>query len=1189
MRETLTFLAAGVLVVLALALAVPPFIDWTAYGAALGARFGQALGADVRLAGPISVRLLPSPHFRTGALRVTRPGLDVQADAASLEMSLAPLLRGTLTIASARLDRPRVAIDTTVSAVAPSFGDLGIDHLDLRDASFSLKTEAASRQLDRVDAVVSAESASGPFRAQGFVRVGNRLLPFRVATGAINAGLLPVKIDVDPLAGLPKGEAAGTLALDRHPRFAGTATLSGEIEGAARGGLALPWRAKLDGMVSARTIQADKVEIRAGDERSQWTANGTGRLDERGLSLSLTSERPDFDRILAASELWRIADALAAGTSDRAFAIDWRADASVLGGDVVNDARVALARRPGDAPGLVRADISFAAARGGVVSFKGDLHGLARAAGNFALRTDDAPAFGRWLAALSPKLEIPAMPVSRADIAGRVEIGKTYLVVSGLRAALDRSSFTGRVDYAKEEGKGAAKLAADLEADALDLDALPDLASLGRRIGGVDLAVALEARAIRVARVGRASVEAGHISLELTRAGDVLSLDRLSLDNLGGATLRARGRTNATDAHFEAMLDARQLGDLAALIRRVAPGAFSDALASRASLLAPATLDLAFDAKAAGNGPFVPVQLTATGKLADTGLRASFAPRAEVFEGALALSAPEAAPLLRQLGVPVLPLRGQGGAAIDAKLSGRAGAPLAVTATGTIAGASAQFNGPAMLDGDTPEVAGALKVTAGDLGPLLRIVAAPVDSFTGWPADLSAHLALRGRRIAAKNISGRIGGASVTGSLARDGSAPVTGALHLDRLDAASLAASLLGLPQGRPSGQTWSALAFGQQPNDPPDADVDLSADRLSLGGVAATKATARLKIRAGAIEASDARMSLAGGTVAGSAALRRQDKTASFATSLVADGVALKRPWVSARLSGRVELAGAGANPAALVGSLGGQGVLRVAGGEIARADPDAPLHVAKAVDAEEIPLDPRIIDVALARAFDAGAQRLPDFEQPVSIAGGQGVLAPLDLAIGATRVTLGARYDLARDRMDLRESLHPAAPEDWAGPPPTVDLAFSGPSDAPARAIDAADLIGTLAAHGIAREQARIAAIEADQRERAFFNRRLKFDRALEAQRKAEEARIEAARQEVLKHEAARQESLRQETLRQETLRQEALRQERERQEPRHTRESEKPARGAPLDVRPPAATRPAAAPAVIAPDPGTAGRY
>ena len=177
---------------------------------------------------------------------------------------------------------------------------------------------------------------------------------------------------------------------------------------------------------------------------------------------------------------------------------------------------------------------------------------------------------------------------------------------------------------------------------------------------------------------------------------------------------------------------------------------------------------------------------------------------------------------------------------------------------------------------------------------------------------------------------------------------------------------------------------------------------------------------------------MDVNGGAVSGAATLLRQERTASFKTSLQADGVVLNLPWSSGRLSGRIDLAGAGISPATLIASMGGKGVVRLADGEIARADVGAPLRVAKAVEAEEIVLDPKVIEAALARAFDAGPQRLPSFERAISLAGGQGAMSPVDLAVGTTRVRLGLRYDLSSDRVELQEEMRPTPPDDWTGAP-------------------------------------------------------------------------------------------------------------------------------------------------------------
>ena len=62
-------------------------------------------------------------------------------------------------------------------------------------------------------------------------------------------------------------------------------------------------------------------------------------------------------------------------------------------------------------------------------------------------------------------------------------------------------------------------------------------------------------------------------------------------------------------------------------------------------------------------------------------------------------------------------------------------------------------------------------------------------------------------------------------------------------------------------------------------------------------------------------------------------------------------------------------------------------------------------------------------------------------------------------------------------------------WSGPSPAVTVSLAGPLDAPQRKIDDTAFAAGLAAQALARESDRIATLEADIRERAFFNREKK----------------------------------------------------------------------------------------------------
>ena len=147
---------------------------------------------------------------------------------------------------------------------------------------------------------------------------------------------------------------------------------------------------------------------------------------------------------------------------------------------------------------------------------------------------------------------------------------------------------------------------------------------------------------------------------------------------------------------------------------------------------------------------------------------------------------------------------------------------------------------------------------------------------------------------------------------------------------------------------------------------------------------------------------------------------------------------------------------------------------------------------------PIDETNIGYALAQAFDRAALPLPDGQVPATLSAGVVRIGPLAID-GASSAS--ATYDLRAQSLAMEIDLAaPASGKFWSGPPPTVAVSLSGGFDAPARRIDARRSPRVLPSQAIARETDRISALEADIRERAYFNRRLKAEKFMR-QREAE----------------------------------------------------------------------------------------
>ncbi len=141
--------------------------------------------------------------------------------------------------------------------------------------------------------------------------------------------------------------------------------------------------------------------------------------------------------------------------------------------------------------------------------------------------------------------------------------------------------------------------------------------------------------------------------------------------------------------------------------------------------------------------------------------------------------------------------------------------------------------------------------------------------------------------------------------------------------------------------------------------------------------------------------------------------------------------------------------------------------------------------------------------------GRLPLPGGPHPLAIAAGVVRAGPIRAPAGG-EATLEAAIDVRQAMLTARAQLSAReTPQGWSGPPPAAEIVLRGPWTSPARTIDVGPLANGLTGIAIQREQERIEILEQDQRERSFFNRRL---RAAEEQRRAEEE--ERKRQEAVR---------------------------------------------------------------------------
>ena len=1097
MRDSLTVLAGLLILALTAALAAPFFIDWNGYRADVEQRLTQALGAPTSIGGSIDLRLLPTPTLNLEKIAIGKPdGPRASVQSAHVEVAVMPLLRGQIEIIEATLERPHfeLALDAPVATKDAQAPAVRIERILLRDAQFDLRAGDKALRLEHIDVDARAASLAGPFKGEGAITQEGERTPFRFSTAEREGDRLRLKFVVESISGRPRIELDG--ALIAGGRFEGRTIVASRLG-------ETPWRIAGDVEANATGARFAKIDARLGEEETIASADGEGDIsfaEEPRLRLRLAARQLDLDRLAAQTGL---ADALASTQARRlSVAIEAQAEAATAAGETLTGltARLALAPKTpmqvefgGLAPGRSRVNFSLAPGEGGP-------HG------RIALQSEDWPRFAQWAAKLAPQAagalnSLPARDVAlAADYAARAD----GFALDNLNLSVAKTAYAGRVVFRPPSTGRRAFVQAELDAPALDLDALPDFSTF--EAGDVDLALKFDARALRMARPGQAAVSAGHIGVTMARDAGGLRIDRLKLDDVAGAQIEARANIGRAGGHIEFKGEARDFRAPADILRRLAPGGWSDELAARAGALSPMRVTGAAEILRIGDS-LAPVRFALEGEAGGARLSGATKPIADGrMQSSLVIDAKDGAALLTQLGLPAFDALGLGPGRLVAESIGRIGEPAQTKIETRIADTNVVFDGALNLDLAHPAADGRLTLASLDIAPLLRAFALDFPDLTATtPAKGAARVLYRDGRWRLENLDADIAGARAQGALERNPGGRLDGSIKLGRLSLPWLFGLTLGPPQPARAGALWSDLRFPPDAAAPPDATLDIEAATLDIGpDLAGANARMKLDIAPGRLTLTQVQTEIAGGRLEGRLSLRRDGADANLAGQVQATGVNLELPSLKGRGTFALDFAGAGASASTLVSSLSGTGKGEALDMRLPRSDPMALLRIVEAVENERLAIDEQSLAAALSRQLDLGELRLS--------------VAPLDVSLlnGVLKIAsagpsgFGAALDLRNLAIDQRVRLAPPqAAFGWKGGLPSIETHIVGPARAPMRTIDTAALSQALVARAIAREQARIEAFEFDIRERAFFYRRLKSERARdEAKRQAEEvARLRA----------------------------------------------------------------------------------
>ena len=325
MQATLLSIAIALILALVTALVGPHFVDWNKYRAEFETQASRMTGLNVRVAGPIDAKLLPTPSLILSRIDISR-GPDeagsLRARRLSIEFSLGSLVRGEFKATDVILEGAEIAItldrNGRLDWPAPSVGfdpeAISIERLDIRDSRVLLADAASGygMVLDKFEFKGELRTLSGPVKGQGSFYADGQHYPYRVAASRVGDDRLRVRLNIDPIDRPLTADAEGFLSVENGaPRFAGSVTLARPLTRApagSQGEVLEPWRltGKIDGN-STRAV-VEQIEFQYGPDERPIRMRGDARINfgaSPRFTGVLSSPQIDLDRILALPEAQR--------------------------------------------------------------------------------------------------------------------------------------------------------------------------------------------------------------------------------------------------------------------------------------------------------------------------------------------------------------------------------------------------------------------------------------------------------------------------------------------------------------------------------------------------------------------------------------------------------------------------------------------------------------------------------------------------------------------------------------------------------------------------------------------------------------------------------------------------------------------------------------------------------------------
>lgn len=1141
-RETLTWMAIVLIVFLGLGFVVPHFIDFSRMRGTFEASISSAMQTPVMIRGPIDLELLPEPRLVLNkvSLGSEQAGLALGVERIKVDLAAMSFLRGEFHVIDALIESPVLDVTLQSDGTFPALPNIApnlssdehgwsgtIEMMRVNGGEIKLRKAPGAEPFSfrQLELQAQAGSFAGPWRVEGSAKFQNKPVDLLLTTGSKDgSGLLRARLNITSQDDGSKAVIDGRFGVDKTFRFDGKLSASGKMKWPDVGGLTdQPWSIAAETRIDGRSLELRTITVEGGGDTGiiKLDGSGLGTIGANGsISARLESKQLDLDkpmtgegipppRLVNVVEAWKSTivgiprDPSLLPTLDLSIAVD----GMVLGGDSITNIDMAL-RIDQKGIGITRANAFLPG--DATVRIKGtaNLDYGGSFAGHINLDAKDAPHLLGWLESESSGRSSRVGDAKTMSIDTDLSLSPFNFGASNLKLAIDKSMMTGLVTYNLPEQGTRGKLTAQFYSERLLLEQVPDARVVTSRLSGTDIELTIRADNVEVPRA--AGSQAGKMVLKASASENGVVIDALDIADLGGASVKASGRLTAAGEKIDLKIDAPNAAPLMALVKKLIPGNIPVYLSDRAKALSP--LKMAISAER-GADPLATIKFNFNGFASTTALNGQGTIKRISNDPDVAMkfdaSTSDAAQALRQIGFDVVPLPLDGGAKLIGTIEGRYSQGLVVNLSSSAGGVALEGNWRADLAQSS--LTGSLAIESSDLVPILQVLSLPVpDPALHMPVKLQSKFDLNGKQIKFNDLKGSWLKQNLGGALSLDMTLNrLEGRIEAEAISLGALASLGIGTIGAPIPGSIWSSARLAPPTAPPFDINIDLSIKRVDLAlGKFAENAKAKLHWQQDGVEIREFDGALLKGRLTGSLTLRRQGALASYILKAKSTALPIGAVMPNSQIDGLADLdidgSGSGDALSTMVASFSGGGNLVITKGEATKLDLTALNTAAQKLDEGSDPIDGRKVRDVFASMLERNTLALGGTTASITLSNGVARIGPIQISRAPYSLQGTINADLRTMKFDSRFNLYTdQGPANWSGPNPQAGLAFrTNMQNAVEREIDVSTLTNILTTRQVSRElqrleaqqkeQLRIELLQYDQRERAFFEKRLKAGR-------------------------------------------------------------------------------------------------